>query len=151
MSTTRQQLRPMKWIPGGTFWMGSAGFYPEERPVHQVTVDGFWMDERPVTMAEYRRFVAATGYLTTPRHPGPAEDACCAPRNPRVDSPAASGTFAGPGSHLSRRVIKGGSHLCAPSYCLRYRPAARQAEAIDTATCHLGFRCVVRGASPSGP
>ena len=84
----------------------------------------------------------------TPRHRSTAGDACCAPRNPRVDSPAASGTFAGPGSHLPRRVIKGGSHLCAPSYCLRYRPAARQSEAIDTATCHLGFRCVVRGASP---
>ena len=56
----------------------------------------------------------------------------------------------GPGAHLPRRVIKGGSHLCAPSYCLRYRPAARQGEAIDTATCHLGFRCVVRGASPTG-
>jgi formylglycine-generating enzyme required for sulfatase activity len=67
-----------------------------------------------------------------------------------VDSPAASGIFAGPGSHLPRKVIKGGSHLCAPSYCLRYRPAARQGEAIDTATCHLGFRCVVRGASPAG-
>jgi formylglycine-generating enzyme len=46
------------------------------------------------------------------------------------------------------RVIKGGSHLCAPSYCLRYRPAARQGEAIHTATSHLGFRCVIRGASP---
>jgi formylglycine-generating enzyme required for sulfatase activity len=41
-------------------------------------------------------------------------------------------------------VIKGGSHLCAPNYCLRYRPAARQAEAVDTTTCHIGFRCVVR-------
>jgi formylglycine-generating enzyme required for sulfatase activity len=41
-------------------------------------------------------------------------------------------------------VIKGGSHLCAPSYCLRYRPAARQAEEIDTATTHLGFRLVAR-------
>jgi sulfatase modifying factor 1 len=62
------------------------------------------------------------------------------------------GTFAmgSAGSHLSRRVIKGGSHLCAPSYCLRYRPAARQAEAVDTATCHLGFRCVVRGDAPPG-
>jgi formylglycine-generating enzyme required for sulfatase activity len=67
-----------------------------------------------------------------------------------VASPAASGIFAGPGSHLPRKVIKGGSHLCAPSYCLRYRPAARQGEAIDTATGHLGFRCVVRGASPTG-
>ena len=42
------------------------------------------------------------------------------------------------------RVIKGGSHLCAPSYCLRYRPAARQGEAVDTATTHIGFRCVLR-------
>ncbi len=69
MSTTRQQLRRMKSIPGGAFWMGSADFYPEERPVHQVTVDGFWMDEHPVTVAEYRRFVAATGYVTMAERP----------------------------------------------------------------------------------
>jgi len=43
-----------------------------------------------------------------------------------------------------RNVIKGGSHLCAPNYCFRYRPAARQGESVDTSTCHLGFRCVVR-------
>ena len=36
--------KAMSWIPGGTFRMGSADFYPEERPVHRVTVDGFWMD-----------------------------------------------------------------------------------------------------------
>jgi formylglycine-generating enzyme required for sulfatase activity len=41
-------------------------------------------------------------------------------------------------------VIKGGSHLCAPNYCLRYRPAARQSETRDTSTSHLGFRCVIR-------
>jgi formylglycine-generating enzyme required for sulfatase activity len=45
-------------------------------------------------------------------------------------------------------VIKGGSHLCAPNYCLRYRPAARQGEAEDTATAHLGFRCIIRGHGP---
>ena len=45
---------------------------------------------------------------------------------------------------LQRHVIKGGSHLCAPNYCFRYRPAARQAETADTSTCHLGFRCVTR-------
>jgi formylglycine-generating enzyme required for sulfatase activity len=49
-----------------------------------------------------------------------------------------------PGAHIPRRVIKGGSHLCAPNYCLRYRPAARQAEAIDTSTGHIGFRCIGR-------
>jgi formylglycine-generating enzyme len=43
-----------------------------------------------------------------------------------------------------RNVIKGGSHLCAPNYCLRYRPAARQGETIDTSTSHIGFRCVMR-------
>src|SRR5499427_7578623 len=69
MSTTRQQLRPMKPIPGGTFWMGSDAFYPEESPVHEVTVDSFWMDEHPVTVAEYRRFVAATGYVTVAERP----------------------------------------------------------------------------------
>jgi formylglycine-generating enzyme required for sulfatase activity len=47
-----------------------------------------------------------------------------------------------------RRVVKGGSHLCAPNYCLRYRPAARQGETVDSSTCHIGFRCVVR--KPSG-
>lgn len=46
-----------------------------------------------------------------------------------------------PGSRIPRRVLKGGSHLCAPEYCLRYRPAARSAQAEDTAMTHIGFRC----------
>src|SRR5215475_12437165 len=54
----------MAWIPGGTFAMGSADFYPEERPVHQVAVDGFWIDTAPVTVAEFRRFVKQTGHVT---------------------------------------------------------------------------------------
>jgi formylglycine-generating enzyme len=312
-----QTYKNMTWVPGGGFHMGSADFYPEERPVRQVEVDGFWMDDHPVTVAEFRRFVRATGYLTvaerqpdpaqypdadpallrsgslvffptdgpvdlrdvaqwwryTPgaswRHPrGPgstldgldqhpvthvaAEDAdayaawagkelateaewefaargglagavfswgdelrpkgrvmantwqgefpwqnvkpprkrgtspvgsfppngfglfdmagnvwewtsdffaarpaqsaqpdahaCCAPRNPRVTEPTDSFVPGQPGAHIPRRVIKGGSHLCAPNYCLRYRPAARQGEAVDTSTQHIGFRCVVHEA-----
>jgi hypothetical protein len=43
-----------------------------------------------------------------------------------------------------RRVVKGGSYLCAPEYCRRYRPAARMAQGIETTTGHLGFRCIVR-------
>jgi formylglycine-generating enzyme len=54
----------MRWIPSGTFGMGSEDFYPEERPVHEVSVDGFWMDEHPVTATEYRRFVTETKYVT---------------------------------------------------------------------------------------
>jgi formylglycine-generating enzyme required for sulfatase activity len=49
-----------------------------------------------------------------------------------------------PSAQSLRRVVKGGSHLCAPNYCLRYRPAARQGQTIDTSTSHIGFRCVVR-------
>jgi formylglycine-generating enzyme required for sulfatase activity len=54
------------------------------------------------------------------------------------------GGAAATNSHL-RRTVKGGSHLCAPNYCLRYRPAARQGQAVDTSTSHIGFRCAVRG------
>lgn len=54
----------MVWIPGGTFSMGSDKHYPEERPVHRVTVDGFWMDRYPVTNARFARFVDTTGFRT---------------------------------------------------------------------------------------
>ncbi len=79
----------------------------------------------------------------TPQHHA-ADRPCCAPRNPRVDRAEQSYAVGAPGAHLPRKVIKGGSHLCAPNYCLRYRPAARQAETVDTSTSHLGFRCIVR-------
>lgn len=302
MPTAQHPLRDMTWVPGGTFLMGSADFYPEERPVLPVSVDGFWIDEVPVTVSEYRRFVADTGYVTVAerspdaadypdadpallvpgslvfrctrgpvdlrdfrnwwaylpgadwRHPGgprtscrgrgehpvthvayqdaqayaawagkelpteaqweyaarggldgavyawgdeftphgqmmantwqgrfPWENLCTDgfagtspvgsfPANgyglydmtgnvwewttdhflPRhVRSPAGGccgphSPHAGTSPRQLFKVIKGGSHLCAPSYCLRYRPAARQGESIDTSTCHLGFRCVVR-------
>src|SRR3954463_10170207 len=56
--------RGMTWVPGGRFAMGSTDFYPEERPLHEVEVDGFWMDRHPVTVAQFRRFVRETGYVT---------------------------------------------------------------------------------------
>jgi formylglycine-generating enzyme required for sulfatase activity len=74
----------------------------------------------------------------------PVRRACCGPATPRVTAPGESLVAGQPGGHIPRRVIKGGSHLCAPGYCLRYRPAARQGEAVDTSTAHLGFRCVLR-------
>jgi sulfatase modifying factor 1 len=79
----------------------------------------------------------------TSHRAGDAESPCCGPRNPRVASPEHR-----PGETIPRRVIKGGSHLCAPNYCHRYRPAARQGQAIDSSTTHLGFRCVVRTSRP---
>lgn len=61
--------------------------------------------------------------------------------NPSGGHQAASVEF---GSSIPRKVMKGGSYLCAPNYCRRYRPAARLPQPVDTSTCHLGFRCVVR-------
>jgi formylglycine-generating enzyme required for sulfatase activity len=238
--------------------MGSDEFYPEEAPVRRVAVEGFWIDAHPVTVAEFRRFVLATGYVTvaqrtpdaepgslvfrpTPgpvplddyrrwwhyvpgarwdRPEGPGSDADA--RHPVThvafedaaayaawagaalpteteweyaarggldgarfawgddDDPALANRWVGefpwrghrgtspvgahpangyglydmtgnvwewtadPLDHPARRAIKGGSHLCSPSYCLRYRPAARQSQDVDTSTSHLGFRCVVR-------
>jgi sulfatase modifying factor 1 len=78
---------------------------------------------------------------------GHLQHACCTPRNPRVTSAEASLAPGEPGAHIPRRVTKGGSHLCAPNYCLRYRPAARQGQAVDTSTSHMGFRCIMRDTS----
>lgn len=313
-SRVSQGARPenMAWIPGGTFRMGSDDFYPEEKPVHRATVDGFWMDRHPVTNAEFRHFVEAMSYVTvaerppnpadypgvepallvagslvfrqpairvgpadfrvwwayvpgacwrcpegpestvevrehhpvvhvayedaeayalwvgkelpseaewefaarggldgaafvwgnefapggrmlantwqgefpwqnldldgfegtspvgafpgngyglhdmagnvwewtsdfyTAQHPAEPDQPCCIPRNPRVTSTEQSFEEGGPGARIPRKVLKGGSHLCAPNYCLRYRPAARQPQAVDSSACHVGFRCVVR-------
>lgn len=80
----------------------------------------------------------------SPRHEADAPKACCIPRNPRGGREETSHDPGQPQVRIPRKVIKGGSHLCAPNYCQRYRPAARHAEAVDTSTSHLGFRCVNR-------
>jgi formylglycine-generating enzyme required for sulfatase activity len=69
---------------------------------------------------------------------------CCggAEVDPRGGSRA--GSFDGSGLKIGRKVLKGGSHLCAANYCQRYRPAARHAQMVDSSTGHIGFRCVVR-------
>lgn len=85
-----------------------------------------------------------TADFYTQSHEGTAH-ACCVPENPRVLSADASFDTSDPGgAHIPRRVIKGGSHLCAPNYCLRYRPAARQPQMVETGMSHIGFRCIVR-------
>ena len=68
---------------------------------------------------------------------------CCRMSNPRGGMRESSINLTDPVA-IPRKVMKGGSYLCAPNYCQRYRPSARMAQPIDTATCHLGFRCVVR-------
>ena len=78
------------------------------------------------------------------KHQGEAPKACCIPQNPRGGSQDGSYDPATANVRIPRKVIKGGSHLCAPNYCRRYRPAARHAEQVDTSTSHLGFRCIRR-------
>lgn len=77
----------------------------------------------------------------------PAQRSCCVPANPRGVSEAESYDPRQPQFRIPRKVVKGGSHLCAPNYCRRYRPAARHAQPIDTAMSHVGFRCVRREGS----
>ncbi len=79
-------------------------------------------------------------------HEPAAAKACCLPRNPRGGRREDSRDPAAPDA--PRKVLKGGSHLCAPSYCRRYRPAARQPQTLDTASVHIGFRCIRRPATP---
>ena len=69
ISPGRRNRDGMCWIPGGRFLMGSEDFYPDERPVHEVAVDGFWMDQHPVTNAEFRKFIKETGYVTVAERP----------------------------------------------------------------------------------
>jgi sulfatase modifying factor 1 len=69
---------------------------------------------------------------------------CCASFNPKGGDRERSYDPCVPEIKIPRKVMKGGSFLCAPNYCRRYRPAARMSQPVDTATCHLGFRCIVR-------
>ena len=94
-------------------------------PVGSFPPNGYGLYDMAGNVWEWTSDVFSVGY------PGEPTSQCCAP-------PTAAGVNA------PRRVIKGGSHLCAPNYCLRYRPAARQKETVDTSTSHIGFRCVVR-------
>ena len=121
-------------------------------PWRNFVLDGF---ERTAPVASY----PANGYglhdmagnvwqWTTdwyaPRHDADPAKPCCAPQNPR--GPAMEGSFdpRQPAIRIPRRVVKGGSFLCAPSYCRRYRPAARHAQMVDTGMSHIGFRCIRR-------
>src|SRR6516165_12721631 len=60
----RQSRDGMLFVPGDTFRMGSDRHYPEEAPVHYVSVDGFWIDRTPITNGQFRKFINATGYVT---------------------------------------------------------------------------------------
>lgn len=82
-------------------------------------------------------------WFAQPKAARKTRGSCCVPVNPRGGTRSQSIAPNDP-MRMARKVLKGGSHLCAENYCQRYRPAARYAQPIDTTTSHVGFRCIVR-------
>jgi formylglycine-generating enzyme len=105
--------------PVGTFRPNGYGLYDMAGNVWQWTTD--WFQDH-----------------------GRIKKACCTIDNPRGGARDASFEARTPGVRIPRKVIKGGSFICAPNYCRRYRPAARMAQEVNSATCHIGFRCILR-------
>jgi sulfatase modifying factor 1 len=138
-----------EFTPGGKH---QANTWQGEFPRQNMNEDGYERTS-PVTAFEPNGYGVSdmignvwewTTDWYTQKHDADAPKACCIPENPRGGDENASYDPCQPNIKIPRKVIKGGSHLCAPNYCRRYRPAARHAEAVDTSTSHVGFRCVAR-------
>lgn len=143
--TWGEEARPSGTIMANTWdgpdfpWRstGESGFL-RTAPVGSFPANGFGLFDMAGNVWEW------TDDWWTNRHPDDAQSPCCVPENPRGQDMEASRDPAQPQFRIGRKVIKGGSHLCSPSYCLRYRPAARRPQAVDTGMSHIGFRCVRR-------
>jgi formylglycine-generating enzyme required for sulfatase activity len=114
---------------------GESGFTGTS-PVGSFPANGYGLSDMAGNVWEW------TDDWYTSRHPEAADKPCCVPDNPRGGSLEESLDPAQPAFPVPRKVIKGGSHLCADSYCRRYRPAARRPQMIDTGMSHVGMRVV---------
>ncbi|WP_242443593.1 formylglycine-generating enzyme family protein [Sphingobium sp. LB126] len=139
--------------PGGAmlanYWQGAfpventlADGWERTSPVGAYPVNGYGLSDMIGNVWEWTQ----DWYADAAKKGASASD-CCIPRNPRGGKEQESYDPCTPDIAIGRKVLKGGSHLCAENYCQRYRPAARYAQPIDTSTCHVGFRCVVRPSS----
>ena len=138
-----------EFTPGGRYlantWQGEfphqnlcTDGFARTSPVSQFPPNGYGLSDMIGNVWEW------TSDFYAPKHEADAPKACCIPENPRGAREQDSFDACQPNIRIPRKVLKGGSHLCAPNYCRRYRPAARHAEPVDTSTSHVGFRCVVR-------
>jgi len=127
-------------------WRAEPG-YGTTSPVGSYPANGYGLHDMAGNVWEW------TCDWYAARHVDDAAHECCIPRNPRGPDARESLDPGQPQFPVPRKVVKGGSFLCADSYCRRYRPAARRPQAIDTGTSHIGFRCVLREAArtPDGP
>ena len=128
------------------YWQGrfpwenlAADGYERTSPVQSFPPNGFGLFDMIGNVWEWTQ-----DWYAAPQ--SPADRPCCAPNNPRGGREAESYDPCMPDIRIGRKVLKGGSHLCAPNYCRRYRPAARYPQPIDTSTSHVGFRCIRREA-----
>lgn len=139
-------------VPGGTHMANTwQGAFPHENtkddgfartsPVRSYPANNYGLFDMIGNVWEW------TADFWSARHAEDAPKACCVPQNPRGGLEIDSYDPRQPAIRIARRVLKGGSHLCAPNYCRRYRPPARHAEPVDTSTSHVGFRCVIRAAT----
>jgi formylglycine-generating enzyme len=137
-------------LPGGEYranwWQGRFPFentaadgYKGLASVGSFAANGFGLHEMTGNAWEWTR-----DWYALPEPVDSDKPACCNPRDPRGGAVVSSYDPAQPLFRIPRKVIKGGSFLCADSYCKRYRPAARRPQMIDTGMSHIGFRCVVR-------
>ena len=142
-----------EFTPGGR-WM--ANTWQGEFPIQNTGDDGYEgtapVGSYPANGYGLRDMIGNVWEWTTDWYAPHAEIAhsCCTVENPRGGQRESSIDPALQGISIPRRVMKGGSHLCAPNYCQWYRPAARMPQAVDTSTSHLGFRCILRSESRSG-
>jgi len=139
--------------PGGKFmantWQGTFPFenlltdgFERTSPVGSFPQNGFGLYDMAGNVWEW-----TTDWY---QEHSKATTSCCASVNPRGGDLEASYDPRTPEIRIARKVLKGGSYLCAPNYCFRYRPAARIPQQVDTGTCHQGFRCIVRARASSG-
>lgn len=136
--------------PGGAmlanYWQGAFPFantlddgYERTSPVGTYPANGHGLFDMTGNVWEW-----TTDWFAQPRIERKAKGSCCVPANPRGGTKRESLDPTNPDAPIPRKVLKGGSHLCAPNYCQRYRPAARHPQAVDSSTSHIGFRCIIR-------